>query len=150
MSSSAAASLVRQKYRSLGRLVNRLPEATTGSSSQSAPCPEKSLEQLRTAFREPLKDDETIDDRIQQADAKLSFLKMITPKPLKESNSGRWVYKNGKRLEGNAENTPRVDKNGRVHTNWDGKNLDPDSVKQHNYQLKRMGFQNNSHAKGIF
>ena len=149
MSSSATASLVRQKYRSLGRLVNRLPEAATGSSSQSL-CPEKSLEQLRTAFREPLGADETVDDRIKQADAKLSFLKMITPKPLKESNSGRWIYKNGKRVEGNTENTPRVDKNGKVHTNWDGKNLDPDSVKQHKYQLKRMGFRNNSHAKGYF
>jgi hypothetical protein len=149
--SSSAASLVRQKYRSLGRLVNRLPEAaTTGSSSsQSSLCPEKSWEELRAAFREPLKADETADDRIKQADAKLSFLRMITPKPLKESNSGRWVYKNGKRVEGN-DNAPRVDKNGKVHTNWDGKNLDPDNVKQHNYQLKRMGFRNNSHAKGYF
>ena len=142
-SASQAASLVRQKYRSLGKLVNRIPEAT-GSSSL---CPEKSWEQLREAFREPLKENETIEERIKKADDKLSFLKMITPKAPKDSNSGRWVYKNGKRVEGSSETR---DKNGKVHTNWDGKNLDPCSVKQHNYQLKRMGFRNNAHAKGIF
>jgi hypothetical protein len=140
---SSAASLVKQKYRSLGRLINRLPEAT-GSSSI---CPEKSWEQLREAFREPLKADESVDDRIKKADERISFLRMITPKPPKDSLSGRWVYKNGKRVEGNSGSR---DNKGRVTTNWDGKNLDPDSVKQHNYQLKRMGFRNNAHAKGFF
>ena len=142
---TAAARLVRQKYRSLGKLVNLIPEAK-GSSSL---CPEKSREQLREAFREPLRDDETVEDRIQKADAKLSFLRMITPKPPTDSHSGRWVYyKNGKKVEGGTSQTR--DKNGKVHTNWDGKNLDPCSVKQHSGQLKRMGFRNNSHAKGFF
>lgn len=142
---SSTASRVRQTYRSLGRLVNRLPEPK-GSSSSSV-CPEESWKQLRTAFREPLRADESVEDRIKKADERLSFLRMITPKSLKDSSSGRWVYKNGKRLDSHA---PVRDKNGRVVSNWDGKNLDPDNVKQHNYQLKRMGFRNNAHAKGVF
>ena len=140
--SSSAASLVRQKYRSLGRLVNRLPEGSTSSLDS-----EESWNQLRVAFREPLGNDESVDDRIKKADDKLAFLRMITPKAASDGNSGRWIYKNGKRVEGSGQVR---DKNGRVISNWDGKNLDPDSVKQHNYQLKRMGFRNNDHAKGIF
>mmetsp|Transcript_29484 Transcript_29484/g.63213 ORF Transcript_29484/g.63213 Transcript_29484/m.63213 type:complete len:142 (-) Transcript_29484:1532-1957(-) len=140
--SSSAASLVRQKYRSLGRLVNRLPEGSTSSLDS-----EESWNQLRVAFREPLGNDESVDDRIKKADDKLAFLRMITPKAVSDGNSGRWIYKNGKRVEGSGQVR---DKNGRVISNWDGKNLDPDSVKQHNYQLKRMGFRNNDHAKGIF
>ena len=151
---AAANFLVRQKYRSLGRLVNRLPEPRGPSSL----CPEQSWEELRAAFREPLavggddndnNDEESaLDHRLELADKKLSFLKMVTPKPPKDSNSGRWVYKkNGERLEGNSQ---KRDAKGRVISNWDGSNLDPDSVKQHNYQLKRMGFRNNAHAKGFF
>ena len=142
-STSATTSLVRQKYRSLGKLVNRIPEATGKASL----CPEKTWEQLREAFREPLKADETLESRIKKADDKLSFLKMITPKPPKDSAGGRWVYVNGKKVEGNSG---KRDANGKVHTNWDGKNLDPCSVKQHNHQLNRMGFRNNAHAKGFF
>jgi len=147
---AAAAFLVRQKYRSLGRLVNRLPEARGPSSL----CPERSLEELRAAFRKPLGDDDetesapALDRRLELADRKLSFLKMVTPKAPKDGHGGRWVYKkNGERMEGSS---PKRDEKGRVISNWDGSNLDPDSVKQHNYQLKRMGFRNNAHAKGIF
>lgn len=149
---SSTASLVRQKYRCLGRLVNRLPETTKKGSLG----PEDGWKQLRQSFREPLKDGESLDSRLQQADDKASFLRMITPSTANtnkncnsSSKAGRWVYKDGKQipLEGNA---PVRDKNGRVISNWDGKNLDPCSVKQHNYQLKRMGFRDNAHAKGIF
>jgi hypothetical protein len=77
---------------------------------------------------------------------------MITPKtPVTQQSTGgggRWIYKNGQRLE-NVDGTVR-DQNGRVMSNWDGKNLDPDSVKRHNHHLKRLGFRNNQHAKGIF
>jgi hypothetical protein len=35
-------------------------------------------------------------------------------------------------------------------TNWTGSNIDPDSLARHNASLKRMGFRDNAHAKGIF
>jgi hypothetical protein len=145
--SAANSAIVRQKYRSLARLVKLLPES---QASQS-------WEELRVTFRKPLGIDETVDYRIAKADERLSFLRMITPKAARllsssideEMSGGRWVYKDGKRLEYGASATRR-DQNGRVVSNWDGKNLDPDSVKRHNHHLKRLGFRNNAHAKGIF
>lgn len=133
---------VRQKYREIARLVQRLPEQKL----------ETSWKELRRSFRQPLAAGESVDARLKSADERISFLRMITPKAGAEVTSsgkgGRWVYKNGERLE-NVNGTLR-DTNGRVVSNWDGKNLDPCSVKIHNGQLKRMGFVNNAHAKGIF
>ena len=60
----------------------------------------------------------------------------------------RWVYKSGGEKDANGEATPR--KRRQVVSNFDGNNLDPCSVNRHNYQLKRMGFVNNLHAKGLF
>ena len=37
-----------------------------------------------------------------------------------------------------------------VISNWDGSNLDPDSVSRHNHHLDRLGYQNNAHAKGPY
>ena len=35
-------------------------------------------------------------------------------------------------------------------SNWDGSNMDPDSVARHNRSLRRAGFRDNAHAKGFF
>eukprot|EP00980_Cylindrotheca_fusiformis_P008571 scaffold1820_cov129-Cylindrotheca_fusiformis.AAC.12 len=127
---------VRQKYRSLAKLVKRLPEKEI----------EKGWEELRTSFRTPLR--EPIEDRLKEADKRMGFLRMITPKD-KPAKGGTWVYRNGKLVEGQSSGS-RIDMNGRVVSNFDGKNLDPCSVKRHNQQLKRAGFLNNQHAKGYF
>lgn len=151
MSSSQSIQLIKQKYRTLARLIKLLPE--------SSYCPEQTMDELRSSFRKPFETEETIEKRIKSADERISFLKMITPKTAtirqQESSStstgsggGRWIYKNGQRLE-NVDGTLR-DQNGRVVSNWDGKNLDPENVKRHNNHLKRLGFRNNQHAKGIF
>jgi hypothetical protein len=91
-----------------------------------------------------------VEDRIARADERLSFLRMITPKARSSggaSGGGRWVYRDGKRVEGGGMTR---DSNGKVISNWDGKNLDPENVQRHNYHLKKLGFRNNAHAKGIF
>ncbi|KAG7366288.1 hypothetical protein IV203_028958 [Nitzschia inconspicua] len=138
---TATTTLIRQKYRQLGRLVQKLPEAKYD--------PQQSWDELRTAFKTPLTETETLEQRLAKADERRSFLQMITPKSAsQDTKGGKWVYKNGQRLE-HVNGTVR-DSNGRVVSNWDGKNLDPDSVKRHNHHLKRLGFRNNAHAKGIF
>jgi hypothetical protein len=144
MSSSTV--VIRHKYREMAKLVKRLSDKQHN--------PEQSWSELRTAFRQPLQQEESIQQRLQKADERLAFLKMITPKSAASSattttsKGGRWIYKNGQRLE-HANGTLR-DSNGRVVSNWDGKNLDPESVKRHNHHLKKLGFRNNAHAKGIF
>lgn len=136
---TATAAVVRQKYREIARLVQRLPSKQV----------EASFQELQESFRRPLEGNESLDQRLKDADNRLSFLRMVTPKERRKSGEGgTWVYKDGERLE-HSNGTLR-DSNGRVVTNWDGKNLDPDHVKQHNYQLKRAGFVNNAHAKGFF
>jgi hypothetical protein len=135
----SSSTIVRQKYRELARLIQLLPE-------KKYP-PEKSWEELRHSFRAPLAVTESAECRVTRAEQRLAFLRMITPKTRQSGEGGRWLYKNGKRVEGGA--TTR-DSNGKVVSNWDGKNLDPDNVKRHNHHLKRLGFRNNAHAKGIF
>mmetsp|Transcript_5072 Transcript_5072/g.12843 ORF Transcript_5072/g.12843 Transcript_5072/m.12843 type:complete len:198 (-) Transcript_5072:403-996(-) len=194
--STTTQALVRQKYRSLGRMVRKLPEENPYSRSSRSSyqiTADKGFEQLREGFRKPVSPSETLERRLKNADDKIAFLKMITPKestvtattPTPSTTSkkreeeaesttsgtttntttgqafgfagsgsgtggggGRWIYRNGERLEV-SEGTVR-DSKGRVVSNWDGKNLDPEQVKRHNHHLKRLGFRNNAHAKGIF
>ncbi|KAL3934937.1 MAG: hypothetical protein SGARI_003173, partial [Bacillariaceae sp.] len=138
---NGSAVLVRRKYRSLARLVNRLPEDKA----------DESWKELRSAFRSPLAAQETVDQRLKRADERITFLKMITPKPASQElgKGGRWVYRDGKVVKGASSGTKR-DQNGKVISNWDGKNMDPENVKRHNQHLKRLGYRNNAHAKGIF
>lgn len=134
-----SANAIRQKYREVAKLVNRLPDKQL----------EQGWKELRTSFRKPLAEGDSLDSMLKKADERMSFLRMITPKDRRESVSGgTWVYKDGERLE-NQGGTLR-DANGRVVSNWDGKNLDPESVSRHKHQIKRAGFLNNAHAKGYF
>lgn len=122
------------------------------------------MEEIRSGFRRPLGADETVEKRLQEAESRLGFLRMTMPKARTakrgggaeaaagggEATSGRevWVYKDGKRLK--AEGGTLRDAKGRVVSNFDGNNLDPESVTRHKQQLKRMGFTSNAHAKGVF
>ena len=108
----------------------------------------KPLSELRSSFRRPIAEGESFEKRLAEAESRLSFLRMSTPKLKPRGDSGVWVYQNGKRVSG-AEGTSRGDGKG-VVSNWDGKNLDPQSVQTHRKQLRRAGFVNNAHAKGFF
>jgi hypothetical protein len=133
-----ASTSVVQKYRSLAKLVQRLPKGQ-----------ENGWKELRSTFRKPVTAGGSLDERLKAADDRIAFLKMITPKERTAgSGGGRWIYKDGKRVDV-SEATLR-DANGLVISNWTGKNLDPCNVKRHGQQLKRAGFANNAHAKGFF
>jgi hypothetical protein len=150
MTSSAA---VRQTYRHCVHWIRQLP------ASQQSPY----WSELRTGFRTRLSSaattssssgshGATVDDRLQQARDRLAFLRMTMPKTRARGEThegGRWIYKDGKRLACEEGGTLR-DANGRVVSNWSGKNMDPDSVKRHKQSLNRAGFVNNGHAKGVF
>jgi hypothetical protein len=111
--------------------------------------------EVRSAFKRPLGESETVQSRLQLAEDRLSFLRISSVKPRRKvggtaagSASGKWVYKDGQRLE-NVNGTFR-DASGRVVSPYDGANLDPESVSRHRKNLKRAGFVNNLHAKGFF
>lgn len=97
---------------------------------------------------------------LEQASSTLGYLKMVTPKRRVgtaadtssgeseegEATGGRTylVYKDG---EGRvSEEAMRREK--AAYSNWDGSNMDPDNVRRHQHQLSRMGFRDNTHAKG--
>ncbi len=143
-------------YRKLSRLIRNLP------SEQERI---KNLQTLRSSYlaNASLQDENEIHECIKEAGEKIAFLRIVTPKGSKVKASSsvegataasakkRFIYtKDGVvEVDGDGGGTRR-DASGRVVSNWDGKNLDPCSVKTHNAQLKRMGFRNNLHAKGIF
>lgn len=106
------------------------------------------LLELRTKFRRSIADGESAESRLKQAQDRLSFLRISSVKVKPRGESGRWVYRNGERLE-NVGGTLR-DATGHVISPFDGKNLDPESVTRHRKSLKRAGFVNNLHAKGVF
>ena len=142
---------VTSTYRTITRLIKLLP------ANQQ---PEKQLDEIRQAFRKnaSLTDQDEIQTRMNKAGEKIAFLRIVTPKkkPNVEDKSGqvsskRWIYtKDGPvEIDADGKGTMR-DSNGRVVSNFGGKNMDPCHVKTHNGQLKRMGFANNLHAKGLF
>ena len=140
---SATKLTILSTYRTLTRMIKLLP------SKQK---PEKQLQELRHTFRKnsALTDEAEIKTCIHQAGEKIAYLRIITPKKSSTEGNQRWIYtKDGPvQVEGSEAGTGRS--GGRVLSNWDGKNLDPCSIKTHNSQLRRMGFQNNLHAKGLF
>lgn len=156
---SNQSTIVINTYRSLAKLVRRLPyKQQTGA-----------WKQLRDGYRKHADEtsSEKIADLIQEAGKKIAFLRIVTPKDMwrttsnaavgeeaittQETNQSgvtRWIYRSSG--EKDADGKPIMRKSGRVVSSYDGKNLDPCSVNRHNAQLKRMGFANNLHAKGLF
>lgn len=137
---SQTSSIVRSVYRELLHIIKQ--QELSNAKNQIG-----SLKEVREGFRRPLVEGESMESRLEQAKSRLSFLRITSPKLKPRGDSGLWVYSNGKPLSG--QGTRRDDK-GRVISNWDGKNLDPESVSRHYKNLRRAGFVNNLHAKGIF
>lgn len=135
-SAAPSANRILHTYRAMARMIQRLPESKS----------ETFRKELRSKFRVPLGDEKDLDDRLREAGEKIAFLRIITPKT-KNEGGGRWVYKNGERIE-EGETTSITGR--RVISSFTGYNLDPCMVKRHNVGLKRAGFVNNLHAKGIF
>lgn len=137
----ASAAGVRKAYRDLLHMIRQMPAQSKERT--------KSLTELRTSFRQPLTAEETVEARLKKATDRAAFLRITTVKTKPRGETGTWVYKDGQRLQGSNNGTLR-DANGKVVSNWDGKNLDPCSVKRHKQSLNRAGFVNNQHAKGVF
>jgi hypothetical protein len=170
-----ASTQVRQVYRELFRLIRQLDAVDTSHG----------YHELRTKFREPLVKLESpnsqsvtsspaaastvpeleklLQQRLKEAESRLSFLRMTCSNPRGARNQARglhqlppgsrqkFVYRNGERFEVDRDDKLALrDGSSRVVSSYDGKNLDPSAVSRHKKQLRRAGFVNNTHAKGIF
>ncbi|KAL7468272.1 hypothetical protein ACHAXS_008492 [Conticribra weissflogii] len=158
--SASQHSIVINTYRSLAKLVRRLPnKQQTGA-----------WKQLRDGYRKNA--DETCPDKISEmiheAGKKIAFLRIMTPKDMwrnsardtlatdaatstgsatNQAGVTRWVYRPTGEKDADGKTTMRKT---RVVSNFTGSNLDPCNVKRHNSHLKKLGFVNNLHAKGLF
>lgn len=105
---------------------------------------DNTIRQIKQEFRahQHEKNPHTIQELLDKAHSSLGYLRMITPKLRRNTQDGytRIVF-------GDAENSSLPQK---AVTNWTATNMDPDSVKRHYRGLKRAGYKNNRHAKGIF
>ena len=138
---SNTSAAVRSVYRELFHMARNMKSPAERTNA---------LHEIRTSFRDT-SSTLSLEERLKRAQDRASFLRISMPqygKRLRGNHSGTWVYKDGQTLE-NVNGTLRGN-NGRVHSNWDGKNLDPCSVKRHKHGLRRAGFVNNLHAKGFF
>jgi hypothetical protein len=134
--SDASASFVRQNvlgmYRRLMRMAGKVRAADVV----------KFKSQIRLKFRENKRehDPQEIEKMLTSANSTLGYLKMVTPRDTAQKGAGvtRII------LGGEAGSGKKA------VTNWHGGNMDPDSVRRHYAGLKRAGFKNNFHAKGVF
>lgn len=91
-------------------------------------------------------DESEVTRLVENFDSRVAFLRMTTSQRRRsQSGKTRVIYgaDGTKRDVGTARDKAK-------YTNWDGSNMDPDSVARHNHSLARMGFRDNAHAKGIF
>jgi hypothetical protein len=147
-----ARSNVIRLYRTLMKYAGRMPSAEK----------EKNRELIMNGFRSTATESDTskIEGYIKRAQSTLGYLKMVTPKKSTDQQTGSTKVIYG---DGNGGTTRKA------YSNWTGmhchfalvsirfythasigSNMDPDSVARHYQGLKRAGFNDNSHAKGIF
>ena len=165
------AAMTRSLYRDFIHIAKaQLKQSKTMAAKPQFP-PNDPLQQVRDEFRRPILSDpsgsNTIESRYHYGINRFAFLRMNTthykPRARNQTtneNSGsadtgteRYIYKNGQRyaLHSIQEGgTLRSNQRGYVISPYDGKNLDPQAVTRHRQNLKRAGFINNSHAKGMF
>lgn len=137
MNSSQVRANVLNVYKNLIKLAKNVTP-----NSQSL----KMLTMIRNEFRNPEKqnlDSSQIRELLIKAQSNISYLKMITPKDKNHKDNGETT-----KTFNNNDSSNKMYSNNRVHSNWTGTNMDPDSIARHNASLKRAGFRNNNHAKG--
>jgi len=79
---------------------------------------------------------------LRKANSSLGFLNIISPKRNRAGQEGKTTLVFGTNKDGTTSST--------ATSNWHGGNMDPDNVARHSHQLKRAGFRDNAHAKGVF
>mmetsp|Transcript_19793 Transcript_19793/g.28709 ORF Transcript_19793/g.28709 Transcript_19793/m.28709 type:complete len:157 (+) Transcript_19793:190-660(+) len=134
-------STVLSTYRTLHKLIRNLPPTQQHNA----------LTQLRTTYKSNVTaPTSSIQPLIEEAGKKIAYLRIVTPKDrsTNQKSSERWIYDgNGNKV---CNGSGQLNRDGKAVSNWNGKNLDPCSVKRHRQQLGRAGFVNNLHAKGLF
>ena len=112
--------------------------------------PEKKRMESMTRIREEFRSNkgetssDAIADLLMKANSSLGFLNIVTPKRVTKQG-GKTTIIFGKNADGSTSLSSK-----KAMSNWHGGNMDPDQVSRHYNGLKRAGFRDNNHAKGVF
>jgi hypothetical protein len=119
-------------YRSMIRIATKLDEKKRADA----------LKNIRKEFKrnKNVKQQE-VPELLTKAESSLAYLRMITPSEKTKNQTGHTSIRFGK---------GGPDGGKRAVSNWHGSNMDPDAIRTHQGQLKRAGFRDNAHAKGMF
>ena len=124
-------------YRAFLRVVAAMPKQQRGAAIQQA--------RSELAFFRDVSDPAEAARLVDAFDGRIAYLRMTTPRrPASQKGRTSIVYRNGEKVDAARE------RDKAKWSNWDGSNMDPDSVARHNRSLRRAGFRDNAHAKGFF
>ena len=124
-------------YRAFLRVVAAMPKQQRGAAVQQA--------RSELAFFRDVSDPAEAARLVDAFDGRIAYLRMTTPRrPASQKGRTSIVYRNGEKVDAARE------RDKAKWSNWDGSNMDPDSVARHNRSLRRAGFRDNAHAKGFF
>ena len=124
-------------YRAFLRVVAAMPKQQRGAAVQQA--------RSELAFFRDVADPAEAARLVDAFDGRIAYLRMTTPRrPASQKGRTSNVYRNGEKVDAARE------RDKAKWSNWDGSNMDPDSVARHNRSLRRAGFRDNAHAKGFF
>ena len=124
-------------YRAFLRVVAAMPKQQRGAAIQQA--------RSELAFFRDVSDPAEAARLVDAFDGRIAYLRMTTPRrPASQKGRTSIVYRNGEKVDAARE------RDKAKWSNWDGSNMDPDSVARHNRSLRRAGFRDNAHAKRFF
>ena len=124
-------------YRAFLRVVAAMPKQQRGAAVQQA--------RSELGFFRDVSDPAEAARLVDAFDGRIAYLRMTTPRrPASQKGRTSIVYRNGEKVDAARE------RDKAKWSNWDGSNMDPDSVARHNRSLRRAGFRDNAHAKGFF
>ena len=121
-------------YKKFLRLAERIPDSLKR---------EKTLKKIKKTFKNNAKetDEIKVGEMMEKAESQLSFLKMTTPRDLREKISGRYVVEEGKFVSNEKPIEQKMRVVGTFYRTGDRVGADPDDIRRHEYLLRRMRFQ---------
>ena len=121
-------------YKNLIKLSKRIPDSLKK---------EQTLKKIRKTFKKNSKELDAIKikEQYEKGYSQIAYLKMITPRDISEKISGTYIIsEDGKFTNYEAENVSPSSRNTVNNYYQNGRDIDPDHLKRHQYLMRRMQF----------
>ncbi|KAL0477894.1 hypothetical protein AKO1_012661 [Acrasis kona] len=92
--------------------------------------------QIKKEFRENKSNHEDTQRLLKNAESRLSFMKMMSPRRTEQKSMGStFVIREGKLIEATPQQADKAS-----HSNWGAGNVNPDEIEKHHRLLRRQNF----------